>query len=51
MGGEADGSTDFVPEDLGFGVTLVGVDEHAGNDPVAVECLPVCQVGHVLSCI
>lgn len=31
-------------EDGGFRVAFVGVDEHAGDDTVAVEGLSVCEV-------
>jgi hypothetical protein len=47
-GCEADGRGDLVPENLGGGVALVGVLEHARDDAVAVEGLSVCEVrcGH-----
>lgn len=37
--GEADGCWEFVAEDRGVHVAVVGVDEHAGDDAVPVECL------------
>jgi hypothetical protein len=33
-----------VAEDCGFGVAFVGIDEHARDDAVAVEGLPVCEM-------
>ena len=34
---EANWRADFVSEDFGFGVALVGVDEHARNNAVTVK--------------
>jgi hypothetical protein len=44
-GSEADGRRDFVAEDGGRGVAVVGVAQHSRDDAVAVEGLSVCEVG------
>lgn len=41
-GREADRSADLVPEDHGFCVSSVRVDEHVRDDSVPVEGLPIC---------
>ena len=43
-GGEANGGWDAVAKDGGCRVALVGVDEHARDDTVAVEGLSVRRV-------
>ena len=40
-----------MPEDRSFRVPGVLVDEHARDNSVAVEGLPVCEMGVGLSCI
>jgi hypothetical protein len=50
-GREADGRGDFVPEDLGGGVALVGVLQHTRDDAVAVEGLSVCEVRCRHACV
>jgi len=40
-----------VPEDRGFRIPKVRVDEHAGYDTMTVEGLSICEVGVGLSCV
>ena len=46
---ESDRSVDFVTPDLALGVSLVGVDQHARDDFMAVEGLSICQMCFRLS--
>ena len=41
---EADGGTDFLAEDGGFGVPDVGIDEHTRNNTVSVEGLSISEM-------
>jgi len=50
-GREANGCADFVPENRGFRVPCVRVNEHLWNYAVAVEGLSVCEVCVGLSCV
>lgn len=44
-GSESNGGTNFVTEDFTGRVSLVGVYEGTRDDPMAVECLTVGQMG------
>ena len=50
-GREADGCCEAVAEESAGGVALVGVDELAGDQAVAVEGLAVGEVGVGLTCV